>query len=308
VTSEPTQPWRHGEAGGYAALLAAILLFSTIEVGTKLVGDAIPPLRLAFLRFAITGLLLLGPAIRRMRLWREPLRPADLRVLLMLGIVGVTVSIGFYHLSLRYLPANVAAVVFSANPVFVVLFAPAILGERLTAQRIAAVAVGLAGVTVIGCGKASLEPGFVKGLACMLGALISFALYSVLSRRFMPRFGAVVMTSFAGLIGGALLLPWSWAMEGSPLVAMSAPTWLKLLYLSGAATALGYLLFFLGLGRVGASKGSMLFFLKPVLASLCAWLVLGEPVTRSIVVGGAIILAALGMVMWPSAPDSVQAE
>lgn len=284
---------------GYLALLAAIALFSTIEVAVKRLVGVIPPLRLATIRFVFTGLILLPFALRRIGMWVEPMGRRDVRVLTMLGLIGVTLSLSFYHVSLRHLPANVGAIVFSANPAFVAAMAPLMLGETLSKRSIAAVALGLAGIVVFAMVKTGAAASWVLGIVYMTVAQAAFALYSVLTRRHMPRFGAVVITSFAGLIGGAAMLGLSWVVEGSPFVALTPAVWLELAYITVVATAIPYLLFFYGIVQVGAARGSMFFFLKPVLASVCAYVVLRETLTPGMLAGAALIVAALGMALLP---------
>ncbi|NCC51704.1 MAG: hypothetical protein EOM20_10865 [Spartobacteria bacterium] len=281
------------QATGYGALVLSIVLFSTVEVSSKLLGAGLPPFLLAAVRFMIAGLVLLVPACHVLRLRKTGLGWRDAAILLGLALIGVTVSIGLYHLSILYLQANIAAIIFSANPVFVVMLAPFILRERFTWQKTVAALCGLCGIIFFAVQR--FDPAVCPplGLALMTGALITFALYTVLSRRVMPRYGALVITSFAGLLGSFFLFIVSFIVEGNPLPALAACSWGGILYLSVFATAIAYWAFFFGVIEVGASKGSMFFFLKPFLASLFAWLALGEKLTSSIVIGGAFVLAGL---------------
>ena len=118
---------------GLLALFAGIVLFSTIEVASKLMqiggGNTAGqyPFWLAYFRFIITGLILIAPALRRLRARGINLSGRDLAALAGLGLLGVTLMSSLYHLAITYLPANIAALVFSCNPVFVVLFAPLVL-------------------------------------------------------------------------------------------------------------------------------------------------------------------------------------
>ncbi len=284
---------RHETAVGYLTMVLGIGLFSTIEVFVKLIGPEIPPLRLAFLRFELTGLILLIPSIHKLRSREGMFTARDAGVLLTMSLVGVTLAIGLYHMALRYLPANVGAIVFSANPVFVALFAPWMLKERVTFWRKAALGIGVAGVAVMAFRDGQVPRELGWGILLMLGAEIVFAFYSVLSKKHMPRYGARVITCCAGIVGGAALLPFSWMLEGSPLQPISPAGWMKLGYLVIGATALAYMLYFHGMARLGAARGAMFFFIKPVLASVFAWLLLGERVTPSILAGGLLIVLAL---------------
>jgi drug/metabolite transporter (DMT)-like permease len=279
---------------GMLSLLVSIVLFSTIEVASKLMqrGGGIAgqyPFWLASLRFIIAGLILLIPAVRALR--GKPFNRCDVFALSGLGLLGVTLMSSLYHLSITFLPANVAALVFSCNPVFVVLFAPLVLPEKITPRKLAAVALCLTGIAMLARDRADgMSPA---GLLLMLAAIIIFAFYTVLFKKMTPRFGALPVTAFAGLIGGLCILPFALGVEGMPLATYGTADWLGIFYLALIGTALGYFLFIYGISRVEAGIGSMAFFLKPFLAALFAWIVLGEALTVPMLIGGAFILGGM---------------
>ncbi len=279
---------------GMLSLLAGIVLFSTIEVSAKLmqIGGGVAghyPFWMASLRFIIAGLVLLVPAVLQLR--GKSLNRRDAAVLAGLGLLGVTLMSSLYHLAITFLPANVAALVFSCNPVFVVLFAPLVLSEKITARKLVAVAICLSGVLVLAGDRAVGVS--LTGLMLMLAAIIIFALYTVLFKKMTPRYGALPITAFTGLFGGLCILPLAFGIEGMPLAAYGTVDWVNMAYLSLVGTALGYFLFIYGINHVEAGTGSMAFFLKPFLAALFAWMVLGEALTVPMLVGGGFILAGM---------------
>ncbi|MDD3276450.1 MAG: EamA family transporter [Kiritimatiellales bacterium] len=283
---------------GLLALLAGIVLFSTIEVASKLmqIGGGIAghyPFWLAALRFIITGLVLFIPAALCSR--GKAFCGRDVAALAGLGLLGVTLMSSLYHLAITFLPANVAALVFSCNPVFVVLFAPLILSEKITVRKLMAGALCLAGIAVLARDRS--DGVSATGLLLMLVAIIIFALYTVLFKKMTPRYGALPITAFAGLIGGLCILPIALHFEGFPLATYGAADWWGLAYLSLIGTALGYFLFIYGIGHVEAGTGSMAFFLKPFLAALFAWMVLGEDLTLPMLIGGAFILGGMAVAL-----------
>ena len=284
---------------GLLALFTGIVLFSTIEVVSKLMqiggGNTAGqyPFWLATFRFIITGLILVVPALRQLSARGIYLSGRDLAALAGLGLLGVTLMSSLYHLAITYLPANISGLVFSCNPVFVILFAPLVLPETITARKLAAVAVCLAGIVVLAFERA--DGLSVGGLILMLCAIIIFALYTVFFKKMTPRYGALPVTAFAGLIGGLCILPLALSVEGFPLADYGLADWIGIGYLAFVGTALAYFLFIYGIGHVEASVGSMAFFLKPFLAALFAWIVLGESLSASELIGGAIIL--MGMVV-----------
>ncbi|HOW98361.1 MAG TPA: EamA family transporter [Kiritimatiellia bacterium] len=283
---------------GHLWLLLGIGLFSSVEVASKWVGRGIPPLWLAVARFSLTGLLLMGPAVFALRRREADLTWRDAGRFLVLALIGVTLSIGLYHLAIPRMRANSAAILFSANPAFVVLFSPWLLGERPGRRKIAGMLCGLAGVALfLSRPAAGLDTR--AGIVLMTASLILFALYSVLAKREMPRFGPLPILSLAGLAGSALLVPLAWWREGPPGPALAHLSWPGFLYLTLCATAIAYVAYFSGLQRLGAARGSFYFFLKPVLASLIAWLWLGERLTPQLVIGAAFVLAGLALTMMP---------
>jgi drug/metabolite transporter (DMT)-like permease len=286
---------------GMLSLLVSIVLFSTIEVASKLMqsGGGIAgqyPFWLAALRFIVTGLVLFIPAARQLR--GKLLTGRDVATLAGLGLLGVTLMSSLYHLAITFLPANVAALVFSCNPVFVVLFAPLVLPEKITTRKLAAVVVCLAGIYVLAHERADGISS--AGLLLMLMAIIIFALYTVLFKKMTPRVGALPVTAFAGLIGGLCILPLAFGFEGFPLTTYGMADWLVIAYLALIGTALGYFLFIYGISHVEASAGSMAFFLKPFLAALFAWLILGEALTLPMLIGGMCILGGMLIALLPA--------
>ena len=283
---------------GLSALLAGIVLFSTIEVASKMMqigGGAAGhfPFWLAALRFIITGLVLFFPAVLCLR--GKAFIRHDAAILAGLGLLGVTLMSSLYHLSITFLPANVAALVFSCNPVFVVLFAPLVLPEKITTRKLGAVALCLAGIFALARDRVSgVSP---TGLLLMLTAIIIFALYTVLFKKMTPRYGALPITAFTGLVGGLCILPLALGVEGFPLMTYGTADWLGVAYLALIGTALGYFLFIYGIGHVEAGVGSMVFFLKPFLAALFAWMVLHEALTPPMLIGGAFILGGMAVAL-----------
>lgn len=284
---------------GTVYLIVTMALFSTIEVAVKSLVGFIPPLRLAAIRFVGAGLLLLPFACVRTQARKQAWTRRDVFILFMLGLIGVAFALSFYHASLCFLPAGVGAVVFSANPIFVALFAGLLGEERIRPSTVVGVLLGCSGVAVVGWNQGQLETGWIPGIVFMVIAQAAFAYYSVLARRFMPRFGAMTITSAASIIGGLFLAALSRVLEGPLEWSLPGRLWMVLAYLIVGATAIPYILFFHGLVRVGAARGATFFFLKPLLAPIFAWWFLSEPLKYSLAGGAVLIVAGLLIELWP---------
>ncbi|MBP7276136.1 MAG: EamA family transporter [Kiritimatiellae bacterium] len=285
---------------GYAWVTLAVLLFSTIEVTAKFAQPGVPPFRLGFFRFFIAGLLLLPFALRDMRARGLRMNGRDLGRLAGLSIVGVVILSICFHLGVQWVPAHQAAILFSGNPVFVAVLAPALLGERMDARGWLALALGALGVGCLlmtgGQGEnAAVRPADEwKGVGFTLCAMLSFAFYTVLSKRVVPRHGILGMTSVVSLTGSLLLLPLAWAREGFPFQPMTPVEAGAVAWLAVMTTAVAYVLYFSGINRVPAARGAMLFFLKPITAMLLAWGMLAEQPGALAIIGAVFILAGTG--------------
>jgi drug/metabolite transporter (DMT)-like permease len=198
----------NGKWIGFASLFCGVLLFSTIEVASKYIEADVPPLRLAFFRFFITGLVLAPAAIRLTRKSQITFGHRDLITLAALGLAGVTLTIGVYHLAIPRMQANAAAIVFSCNPVFVILFSHYLLNERITRRKITAILISVIGVFILANARGgTYASSALVGVLLMSIAAILFALYTVLFKKYVPRYGATTITAFAGLSVSLFLLP-----------------------------------------------------------------------------------------------------
>ena len=287
---------------GITALILGVLLFSTVEVAAKLmqIGGGVAgnnPFWLACFRSVMTGLMLAPLALKNLRQRNLQLGGRDVLVIAGVGLIGVTLMSSLFHLGITYLPANIAALLFSCNPVFVVLFAALLLSEKITVRKVGAVLLCLCGIFVLARDRSvGLS---LTGILLMAASTLAFSLYTVFAKKIIPRYGALPVTTFAALIGGIILLPIALLVEGAPFATYGLVDWAGLFYLATFGTAIAYFLYIYGVGHVGAGAGSMAFFLKPFAAALFAWLILGEKFSTPELIAGAFILAGMVIALAP---------
>ncbi len=275
----------------YLAIFTTIVLFSTIEVVTKEVAGIDPHL-LAVLRFLPSGALLLLIGAQSFR----RLTRSDAAALAALGFVGITLTFSAYHTSLAAedFQASTGAVVFSINPVFCALAASVFLGEKLTALRTAGVLLGVAGVYVVSFGFEAVSFASAKAPALMFAAQVCFALYIVLAKKYVAKYGPFFVNGVIFVAGSLLLLP----LVGRWSVPTDARTLGCLAYLAVLASGLAYVLYFYGLNRVSIAAGTSLFYLKPVLAPLLAFYVRRDTLEPHFFIGLLIVFASLTLTVF----------
>lgn len=280
-------------------LLLAIVFFSTMEVVSKTM--AMVPMQITFLRFLIGGLILIPFAVRDIKGRGIKLTAGDFGVLLLLGILNVCMSMNFLHYGIHYADANIAAIVFCSNPLFTSLFSAIFLGEKMTVKKAMGLIIGLVGVFVSFSNKLTASQNtYLLGIGLSLAAAVTFALYITLGKKITKRLGSVSVSSFTSVFGSVVLVPIMLFFGASPLVSELMPNLGQVLYLSVFVTGLAYYLYFKALENLDTGLGSMSFFLKPILASVLAAVVLGETVCIQIVLGIVLVLAGIVLAVRPA--------
>lgn len=283
---------------GFACLVNTIFLFSTYEVVSKTLVGKIDPFQINFIRFFVGGLLLLCIILLK----KDYLISAkDLLGVSFLGVVNVVISMSFLQLSL-YVPnakASVVAVIFSSNPIFVILFSALINKEEIDFYKLIGVLLGVVGIVIIFFEK--LTSGFFdyKSPILALVSSIFYGLYTVIGRNISLKIGSLKMNSYSFIIGSLLLLPFLMFLR-IPVFVFDYSGIYQVIFLSLFVTGLAYLTYFEGLSIIGASKGSLVFFIKPVLASAIAIVFLAEKATLNLLCGTLMILIGITIITrWP---------
>ena len=290
---------RHNLAG-YLALGGAASIWGGMYVVSKYALDFIPPFTLLWLRYLV-GFAVLWFLVVRGGL-AQPLAH-DRRTFLAIGFIGYFVSVGLQFIGTRLSSAHMGAILTSASPAFMIIFAKTMLGEQLNLRKIASVCLATCGVLiVVGWEGGGSGSRVLLGNIALLGAAVTWALMSVLARRASTTHTPLVITTYAIFWAclfstPAMVLEWQFV----PVTGLDRPLlWLAVLYLGVVATAGAFFLWNKGLQLVEASVGSVFFFLQPVVGAILGWLILGEHLGASFFVGGTVILAAVLLVSLPS--------
>ncbi len=277
--------------------IIAIVFWSSIELVSKLMGSDVSPWTLTAWRFLIGGLVILPFALRQLRIERRVVKLADIVRMVFLGILIVCVSMLILQLSIYYGKASLSGVLVGSNPLFVSVFAIILLKEKLGFGQIIGLFAGLLGITLLILGEGDLANARYLNLplSIVLGLLaaLTFGFYTVLTKKSVSKHGNL-LTNSVSFLGGAVVLFAINAFTGKPFIMHLSPVnILGLLYLSVIISGFAYLLFFESMRVLGANQTALYFFLKPVLASLLAVLILRESLSGLQVVAIIVIISGL---------------
>lgn len=268
--------------------LGAASIWGGMYVVSKVVLEIIPPFSLVTLRLVL-GVITL--AIILLIRGFPPISRRQILNVLGVGFVGYGISLSLQFLGTKLSTAANGSLVTSATPAFVLLFAWILLGERITARRLAALFVATLGVVaVIDPRSARLDPDLFLGNLFLLGAAVTWALYSVLVRKVTQNTDVMLFSLIAFLGGLPVTVPASaWELSTAGIGSISLGVVGGVLFLGIISTALAMVLWNTAFALVDAGVASLTFFAQPVVGTFLGWLFLGERVTPLFLVGGALI-------------------
>ncbi|NUE01126.1 EamA family transporter [Halorubraceae archaeon YAN] len=278
-------------------ILAAVWgsAFMAINLGV----EYLPPVLFAALRYEIAGVLMLGYAF-----WvvDDPI-PRGREQWLLVAVAAVFL-IAAYHALLfigqtdPLVTSAIAAVIVSLSPLLTTVFARLLLpSERLTVLGIIGLMLGLAGAIVLANPDPSnlAADGALPKLLVFF-ATVAFALGSVLTRRIDAQMRIETMEGWAMLLGGILMHILSLGMgESMADIQWTVEAVAALAYLSIAASAIGFLIYFDLLDRLGPIEINLVSYVAPIFAAIAGWIFLQEGLTVTTVVGFVLIFTGFGL-------------
>ncbi len=268
------------------------LLWSSAFSAAKLALTDCPPLLLLAARFLIAGLVVLGVAAASDANWRSLAR-RDLIALAGLGVVNNALYLGLNYAGMRSISSGLSALIISTNPVLTALLAAVVLDERMTWRKATGLLLGVGGVAFIVEGRIVGGVDSPIGMMFTVAALLSMVGGTILFKRLAPNGGLWIGNGVQNLAGGLVLVPFAFTLES---VGEVVPSWrlvIALAYSALLVSVVGYLIWFHLLTTSGATAASAYHFMMPPLGMLFGWLLLGEHVAFSDLIG--IVPVALGI-------------
>ena len=189
-------------------------------------------------------------------------------------------------------PAGIGAITNAMTVMFAALVAFLFYGERIGPWRWIGLVAGFIGVTILASGHIA---GASVGAAALAGtaAALCYGLGINFVRHYLSGFPAAAIAAANLGAGALLLLPfalYSWPQHPIPVAS-----WLSAVLLGVLCTGIAFVFYYRLIARIGAPRTATVTYLIPLFGVIWAWLLLGERVTLSMVLAGALILAGVGM-------------
>jgi drug/metabolite transporter (DMT)-like permease len=280
---------------GYSGLLLLSLIWGLAFVAIKEADQDLSPVNLALLRWLIASVLFLAlvPILGKSK---SRLERTDVPRLLVVAFANVA----GYHISLNYAETSISAglsgLLIAFGPVFIVVLSVLLLHEKAGVKVLVALLLAIIGTVILSIG--SFNPNDLSSISGPVEVILSalfYALFAVLGKPLVHKYGSAPTTIWAGLLGTAMMLPLISASFLIQVEALPFTGWISVLYLSVISTVLGYMLFYTLASRGAVSRLAIQLYLIPIVSVVGGVLLLGESVTLLTILGGVTMLAAVSL-------------
>jgi drug/metabolite transporter (DMT)-like permease len=278
--NEPTIP-RDRPLRGIVLMLAALAFFSCSDAASKLMTATLPAVEVAWLRFCVFTLLMLGIAVGTGQARALRSKRPSLQTLRALGVLGSSI---FFVTGLSFLPMAEATAISFASPMIVTALSIPILREVVGWRRWSAVAVGLLGVLIV------VRPGagaFDRAAVFPVLSAFSWAVALVVTRKMSSADSPLVSLTYAAVVGlliTSALVQFTWVMPGWREIGLGLIT--------GGASTVAQWLVVLAFQQARASVLAPFSYSQLIWSGLLGYVIFGNVPDRWTLIGAAVIIAS----------------
>ncbi|MBI3340885.1 MAG: DMT family transporter [Chloroflexi bacterium] len=291
----------------YLEAVFTVVVWGGTFIATKIALQEVSPATIVWLRFAM-GVVILGAAVLIRKQFVIP-QKSEWLYFALLGFIGVTFHQWLQATGLQTAQATTTAWIVATTPVFIAILGWLVLKEKLNWIQVSGIAAAALGVLLI-VSKGNLGALF-SGKEGTIGDLLVFisapnwAIYTILSRRELARHPAARMMFYVMLLGWLFTTVWIFGFGPglSEIPNITLKGWGAILVLGIFGSGLAYIAWYDALQALPASQLGVFLNIEPLVTTLIAASLLGEPITLLVLSGGAIIIFGVWLVNKKIATD-----
>ncbi|HEY7140728.1 MAG TPA: DMT family transporter [Methylomirabilota bacterium] len=273
--------------------LLAVFIWGTSFPVMKALMTVVEPLALMLVLWLV-ALAVLAVVVGRAGAWRRPARE-ELPGLLTVALVGFTLNQILYSWGLHLTTASHSGLIFAVSPLVVFGLSQALGHVRIRPLDAVGLTLGVGGVALIIGWPASGAAGEASLIGDLLtvGAAITWGVWTVLAAPILRRRGTLDGTFWITLAGTLGLVPF--AVPGLVAQEWALPWWAYagILYAGVAGGALGSLLWYAAVRRLGAARTGIYANMESFFAVLAAAVLLEEQIAAASIIGGVAVVAGV---------------
>ena len=279
--------------------LTLCLIWGTTWIFIKIGLEHLPPMAFAASRFMLAVVILFF--VIRIQKIPMPKTAKEWRLIALTGVLQFSINYSMVFWSEQYITSGLAAVLQATITVFGLMLAWIFLpSERITKLKVFAVVIGIAGVAVIFIDQLKVQNlmAFLGSVGIVVGAYAA-AQASILVKARGGAFHPAALVFCQMACGLPAIVTYSLIVEGNPFSFHW--TWRAIgcvLYLTIAGTIAAFWLYYWLLGKIESTKAMMISLVTPLIAVIIGAIVLGETLPPQTGIGGLLIIASLGLIVF----------
>lgn len=285
----------------FLLMIAHVVLAGCGYIVVKLGLREFGPFAFAFYRLAI-GLLAISAVVFH-KSWWPKLEKKDWPRLIVLALLAVPINQVVYIFGMQYSVPSHASILYGLTAAFALTLS-AILGyEKLRAHKVLAILICLCGILLVVWQHNVPDPDseLLRGDLLVLTAVIAWAVYTVLAKPLVIKYGAIPATMASLLVGTLAALPF--LIPAAIAQDYSKVTWIgwgAVFYSGVFLTVLAYSVWFTLVKMIDPSQVAILTTPQPIVATSLSALILGEVVGWRLVAGGVLVISGILMMDAPA--------
>lgn len=278
------------------AVLATIIWSGNFIIARGVAGK-IPPISLAFYRWATASTIMLPLAYNKFKVEKQVVFQ-NKKYIFWIALTGVTLFNTLVYYAGHYSPAiNLALIGTTSSPVFSIILAAIFLNERITPLRIIGLLLCIGGIVYLiakGSWVVLTNFHFSDGDVLILAGALAFAIYNIFVRKKPAGLSPVNFLLVIFSVGTLLLLPFFlWEVFNSPAVQWNINLVLVILYLGLGTSVTAFLCWNAAISRLGAARTSLFGNLIPIFSTMEAVWLLNEKITMVHIIAGITVITGL---------------
>ena len=272
------------------------VMWSASFIFIKIGLTEIPPVTLAFIRFAVAfPVMLIITLVTGANSNSQIQFKKDFVSFSILGLTGVTLIYIFQFYSLKYTSASIGSILINTTVIFMAILSSAFLNEKLGKRKIMGIIIAFTGLFVVisnfRLDFLILNPQELFGDVLMILSALLWAIYSIYSQKILKRHSTLLVTTIVFGLGAFYLIPFTLLEFASTGIGqITWVGWSSVLYLSLICSAFAYLVWNRAISRFETVKAGMFLYLIPIITSILSYFVLGEEITAATFIGGILVL------------------
>ncbi|MGK4045766.1 DMT family transporter [Heyndrickxia oleronia] len=269
-------------------LLTTFLMGSSFAI-VKIGLSYSSPILLAALRFTLAGIIMsiIVSVLKR----PHPITKKSWIRMVIIGACQTAGVMGCIFLSLRTITASESSILTFTNPLLVIVFGTVFTKIRYRLYQWIGVLLGLLGVVITMGTQLQFEIGIVFGIL----SAVFWAIATLLANKWGATFDTWVLSAYQMLFGGLLLLLASFLFE-KPFFTFNGQSLFILFWLSMMSSIVQFAIWYYLLQKGDPGKTSAYLFLAPFFGVITGWLLLGDHLYPSLIIGGLFIIIGIYLV------------